>query len=144
MEGRSRAALFLVEKLIVIAVFALCAAACVDIFANAFLTASSAKDLSNALTTAKNGAERYKANESITETARALGGTANNAEGTSAAVYYDKDWQISSESEAAYILHMTHISSNTPPQLCHIAVTKVSGEEIVSFTVAARGANDQS
>jgi len=137
MYGRSRATLFLIEKLIVITVFALCAAACVQIFAESFITANDSRNMKNALVAAKNGAERFKAFEDLLETAAALGGGLVDISGCeSAVVYYDEDWQESSESGAAYVMRLERVEGE-PPYICHLSVETIDREEILSFTVAA-------
>lgn len=137
MYGRSRATLFLIEKLIVITVFALCAAACVQIFAESFIMANDSKNMNNALVAAKNGAERFKAFEDLSETAAALGGGLVYVAGReSAVVYYDEDWQESSESGAAFVMRLELIAGE-PPYICQLSVETIGREEILSFTVAA-------
>ena len=92
MTGRSRASLLLIEKLIVIAVFALCAAACASIFVESYITSNEAKDLNYALIAAKNGAERFKAYEDPQEVAKSLGGDYwFFTEDDAIIVFYNKD-----------------------------------------------------
>jgi len=139
MPGKSRATLFLIEKLIVITVFALCAAACVEIFTEAFIAADDTRNMNNALIAAKNGAERYKANSDLLETAQALGGRHNNAGCESVEVYYDKDWLASSESDAAFVMRLSRVDGE-PLYICRLSVERIDGEEILSFTAAAKSA----
>jgi len=135
--SKSRTTLFLIEKLIVIVVFALCAAACVEIFTEAFLMASDSRNMNYALVAAKNGAERLKANGDMSGTAEALGGRHNDSGLESVIVYYDGDWQASSEAGAAFVMRLSRIEGE-PPHLCRLSVEKIGGEEILSFTAAAR------
>jgi len=137
MTGRSRAALFLIEKLIVIAVFALCASACAGIFVEAFITSGDARDLNHALVAAKNGAERYKAYGDAQRTAQSLGGRVYGAYGENVAVYYDDNWRVSGEDGAAFVMSLRSIDGE-PQFIRELSVDKVTGEEIISFTIAAK------
>jgi len=137
MNGKSKASLFLIEKLIVVAVFAVCAAACAEIFVESYLMANSARDTNYALAAAKNGAERYKALGDLSEIAESLGGHVSNADGESAVVFYDSDWRVSAEEDAAYVMRISRTDS-VSPTVSELSVEKVTGEEIISFTVAAR------
>jgi len=139
MTGRSRAALFLIEKLIVIAVFALCAAACASIFVEAYITANAAKDMNQALVVAKNGAELFKAYGDPYETAGLLGGEYWILDKDEAiVVFYDKNWRITPEHDAEYVMSLRLIDGE-PEYIRKLTVESVARDEILSFTVAARG-----
>jgi len=142
MSGQSRSTLFLIEKLIVIAVFAICASACAGIFVESYLNANLARDTSYALSVAKNAAEQYKAYKNLSDTAVYLGGQAYGA-GTeeTAFVYYDSDWQVSPEEGAAYVLHFRRFESTTKPPQCILSVDRMTGEGLLSFTVAVRSSD---
>ena len=104
MNTRSRATLFLIEQLIVIAVFAICAAACVKILTSAYFTANESRDTSNAILIAENGAEVFKAvSGDLGRTAEILGGVPANVDGSDAAVvYYDNHWRNCGEENAVF------------------------------------------
>jgi len=138
MTGRSRAALSLIEKLIVIVVFALCASACASIFVESYITSGDARDLNHALVAAKNGAERYKAYGDPYATAQSLGGRVSGADGDCVVVYYDDGWRVSGEDGASYVMSLRSVDGE-PQFIRELSVGKVTGEEILSFTVAARG-----
>ena len=137
MSGHSRTTLFLMEQLIVITVFAVCAAICTAILVQAYLTANHARDINHALIAAKNGAEVYRALGNLEETAAALGGRAYGAE--KVAVYYNPDWKVSAQSEAAYVMRLIRPGGASPPYVYELSVQTISGEEIIAFTVAAGG-----
>ena len=137
MTGRSRAALFLIEKLIVIAVFALCAAACASIFVESFIMSNEAKDLNNALIVAKNGAERFKAYDDLEEVARSLGGDYLSAWDKSVVVFYDENWRVTMEHLAAYAMTLRPVDGE-PSFIRLLTVETVDRKEILSFTVSAR------
>jgi len=126
------------EQVIVILVFAFCAAVCVGVFVNSYLITAESKDKTNALIAMESWAESYKAfSGDLVKTADALGAAHPDKE-DALIVYYDKKWRMCDENEAVYCLKIIK-KGLTLPILCDIITTKKSGEEIVSFTVAARG-----
>ena len=135
MKGRAKALLFLMEQLVVITVFAICAAVCAAIFAASYITAHDARDLNYALIAAKNGAETYKAAGNLEETAEILKGQVDSQ--GSMIVYFDGDWRASGETGAEYALRFT--GEGPLPYVYELSVQKITGEEIISFTVAAGG-----
>jgi len=143
MTYRSRSTLFLIEQLIVIAVFAICAAACIRILTTAYFYATDSKAASNALLTAESCAEVFKATGGdIIEVVRTMGGTYNSTS-VIQYIYYDKSWQVCNEADAYFMLR---VYSAGPPdhyegdQLYHggLAVDKITGENLVVFPLAAR------
>ena len=97
------------EQLIVIAVFAICAAACVKILTSSYFTAKDTRDISNAIIAAENGAECYKASEGdIGKVAEILGGRLGVIDDRAAViVYFDDNWTIiGGEKEAAYLMYI--------------------------------------
>jgi hypothetical protein len=118
MKNRSRTTIFLMEQLIAVAVFAVCAAVCVSIFVESYLTAEAAEDLNRAMVIAKNGAERLKAGESL-----------------EAPVFYDEDWQPCAQEAAAYMLLLENGAGGTGG----LAVERITGELIIGFPVAKGG-----
>jgi len=146
MNRRSRSTLFLIEQLIVVAVFAICAAACVRILAAAYLTASDTKDVNNAILIAENAAECYKAvSGDIEKTVALIGGNSGNMGNANAAiVYYDEDWFICEEDEASCCLRLLSMDPGSAFQSvrsCELSVWKLTNgqlqAELVAFTVAA-------
>jgi len=146
MNNRSRSTLFLIEQLIVIAVFALCAAACVRILTAAYFSARESRDLSNALHTAESGAESFKATGGdVRKVSEILGGVtrSNFPEygASSVIVYFNSDWVVCDEGSANYKLLLV-TGQDPPPDTSLItgslSVEKLTGEEIIAFTVAAR------
>jgi len=144
MNNRSRSTLFLIEQLIVIAVFAICAAACTRILAAAYFTASDSRDTSRAILAAENGAETFKATGGDARLiAQILGGVSDRIDGSAAAiVYFDKDWHISDFENAFYRLIMVcgEPADEAPFLLTgDLSVEKLTGEVIIAFPVAVRG-----
>ena len=141
--NRSRSTLFLMEQLIVIATFAVCAAACIKILAASYFMATETRDMSNAIRAAENSAECYKAvSGDVGKTALIMGGIPANVDGSDAAVvYYDKDWRVCGEQGAVYVLRLVDKSPATGLAALasgDLSVEKLTGEEIIAFSVAAR------
>lgn len=141
---RSKSTLFLMEQLIVIAVFSICAAACVKILTSSYYTAKDTRDIGHAILAAENGAECYKAREGdIGKVAGILGGSLGSVDSKEAAiVYYDKNWAVCSESDAAYIMRIVaQAPGSGKARLAsgEISVDRVGddGITLISFPVAA-------
>ena len=145
MTHRSKSTLFLIEQLIVIAVFAVCAAACIRILTSAYFTANDSQATSHAVLRAESAAEIFKAVDGDIDTiASILGGTSGTqADGVSGvAVYYDSSWQVSNEGNASYQLGLViYAPGDQKAGLLEgeIWVEKITGEELVAFPVATRG-----
>lgn len=137
---RSRSALFLMEQLIAIIVFAICAAVCVSIFADSYIMARDSADMSGALLMAESGAECFKAARgNAGQVAGILGGRV--VAGGSVVVCYDEKWKACAEYEAVFRMKLDRIRpEGTPASLIVgiVSVEKSAGEEIISLTVAGR------
>ena len=122
-----KATLFLMELVIVIFFFSICAAICVNIFGSAQQMADDSENLSRAVVEARSAASCYKAADGdLEKTARLLDGVQLD---DSAAVYFDEAWNKIADSENAqfavqlkqranpgeadvYILHLNKASDN--------------------------------
>jgi len=149
MTHRSKSTLFLIEQLIVIAVFAICAAACISILTTAFFYTNDSKATSRAIVKAETGAEVFKASGGDHDViAYVLDGiVADGASGgTSVTVFYNNVWQVCTISNADYFLILlvdaqqdeTHASDHDLVTGV-LTVSKITGEELVSFPLATRG-----
>ena len=105
---RSKSSLFLIEQLIVIAVFAICATVCVRIFVESHILSNAGADINNALFITKNSVESFKAaSGDIDITAHILGinlyrhSQADNV----FFAYYDKEWAPCGQDDARYVLY---------------------------------------
>ncbi|MCL2366007.1 MAG: hypothetical protein FWC75_03045 [Oscillospiraceae bacterium] len=140
MRSRSKSTLFLIEQLIVIAVFAICAAACISILANAYFLARDSRDISNALLAAESVAETVRATSGDFDLAAQIGGWPESftERGTQARlVFFDSNWQMSDFSDAEYILRLIDSSSLNPHLLSfEISVSRTTGDELVTFPLA--------
>jgi type II secretory pathway pseudopilin PulG len=118
----------LIELLIVITVFSVCAAICVRIFTESHLTAARTRDASHALTLARNAAEQFKA--------QGLDGDA--------VYYYCANWEPRNggDGDVSFVMRMTRIENESLPS-CVITVSRASGDDLITLTAASReGAND--
>ncbi|MCL2046855.1 MAG: hypothetical protein FWG88_10790 [Oscillospiraceae bacterium] len=145
MNTRSKSTLFLMEQLIVIGTFALCAAACVRIFASSYFMAVEARDLSYGIRVAESGAECYKAvSGDLVIAADILGGKIVDLdEHLQAVIFYDKDWELCDENDetASYALKLIgERESHDGMDFIQgsLVVSKLSGDDIISFPISTR------
>lgn len=122
-----KATLFLMELVIVIFFFSICAAICANMFGSAQQMADDSENLSRAVVEARSAASCYKAADGdLEKTARLLDGVQLE---DSAAVYFDEAWNKIADPETAqfvvqlkqrehpgeadiYILHLNKASDN--------------------------------
>lgn len=91
MNQHSKSGLFLLELMVVIGLFAFCAAVCLQLFAYANATAQQAQALSQATLMARSGAACYQVSDGQEDTMAAILGGTVTQEGI--VVGYDQDWQ---------------------------------------------------
>ena len=123
-KANSKASLFLMEQVIVLAVFAACAAVCIYILIFSYQTAVDAADAKNALFVAESAAESHKAVASVLP-------------GGAVYVYYDNNWQISNKENASFVLSIIGRQAEHVG-LADISVSKIIGGELISLTAARR------
>jgi len=151
MTNRSKSTLFLIEQLIVIAVFAICAVACISILTAAYFNATDSKATSHAILKAESAAEVFKVfGDDFSAIADTLGGTTTVAGlGTAGvsvvAVYYDSSWRVCREQDASYVLNLIIESAEAfqgtrdlTVITGRVTVERITGEELVSLRVAVR------
>ena len=151
MGERSKSTLFLMEQLIVIAVFAVCAAVCVNIIVSSYLMTVEAVNTKNALIISESAAETFKATGGdIRRVAEILSGSVNNYNSYTSYysyyddnlffVYYNINWQPCSREQASFVLHLAR--TDTEHQLVifgDIAVhKKEAGDELMRLPIAVR------
>ena len=146
MTQRSKSTLFLIEQLIVIAVFAICAVACVSILSAAYFNTNDSNSTRHALLKAESSAEVFKATGGdFSVVANTMGGTVKQGEAGTAiiVVYYDSLWRISDEANAGYVLTIEVDALWNPYDFefsaADLIVGRVTGEELVVMEVAALG-----
>ena len=141
---RSKSSLFLIEQLIVIAVFAVCAAVCVKIFAESYLLSGAGADINNALLVAKNGAESFKAASGDMDAVALLLDVNLIRSDKTLFAYYDKAWRPCNALGALYKLYFIPFDETEDEAslaFCRIAVMRLGdgtlSGNIVELTVAA-------
>ena len=147
MTQRSKSTLFLIEQLIVIAVFAICAVACISILTAAYFNANDSRAASYAILKAQSGAELFKATGGDIEAiADIMGGVAQTGGSETAAltIFYDNMWQVSDGADAKFVLiifvETPQYSSGNTLFTGTLSVEKITGEELIKLSLAAREA----
>ncbi len=138
LKSRSKSSLFLMELIIVLMFFSLCAATCMQIFANAKVKTDYSRDLTNAAFAAESVAEVYKALDGDLEA------TASKCDGEAVSdgvieIYYDKDWNPTAQDGAVYVMTVTETETEDIEK-AFIEVDDVEGEnifDIVSTVLAS-------
>jgi len=123
--NRSKSTLLLIEQIIVIAIFAVCAAVCVNIIASSYLITARAVDTRNALSIAERAADTFKAR---------FGDVENTT------VHFGEGWMMSGADDAAFVLRLTR---NVTERVIFADITmyRVDGDtldELLSLPVAVR------
>jgi len=147
-SNRSKSTLFLIEQLIVVAVFAICAVACVRILTAAYFTSRDTRDVSHAIIVAETAAESFKAvSGDFNRTASIIGGSFSNLDGYDAViVYFDSGWHLidsSNAEQAYYVLHLISNDNDSDSSRIHAGQVTVSrlhydDDILIDFEVVAR------
>ena len=136
MYTHSKSTLFLMEQIIVIAVFALCAAVCVNIFVESYLMTVGSRQKNDAIIIAENYAECYKAvSGDLNAAASIIGASLSNG---ALKTYYNDEWNVCAEDDAAFLVTLRQYRDGALHK-GDISVNKTDGEVIVNFSVAVRG-----
>lgn len=137
LKSRSKSSLFLMELIIVLMFFSLCAATCMQIFANAKVKTDYSRDLTNAAFTAESAAEVYKAcGGDLEETASKLGGTADS-DGR-LVLYYNSDWETAAKADAAFVMTVTETETGSIEK-AFIEIENAEGENIFDIVSTVLG-----
>ena len=146
MTQRSKSTLFLIEQLIVIAVFAICAVACVSILSAAYFNTNDSNSTRHALLKAESSAEVFKATGGdFAIVANTMGGIVRQGDTGTAiiVVYYDNLWRNCDEANASYVLIIEVDAMWNPYDFkfstADLVVGKITGEELVSMEIAVLG-----
>ena len=132
---RSKAPLVLMEQMVMILVFALAAALCVQVFVLSDQTSRNNEARAQALTAAQSAAETLKHYDGDYETAaQKLGGSWN---GGVWEFFCDEDWNVTGNTNAAYHVRVTPVDSgHALLGNAEIAVCTTAGEQLCSLPVA--------
>jgi len=127
MVRRSKSSLLLIEQIIVIAIFAVCAAVCINIIARAYLMTEDAVNTRYALAVAESAAESFKAFDGDTDRVFDLVGT-----------YFDDNWRRTNPQNASFVLRVNPIDEGNIV-LGEILIQKISdASTLVELEVATR------
>lgn len=121
---RSRTPLALMEQLVMLLVFALAAALCVQVFVFADQTARRGEARDRAVLEAQNAAETMKRTGSMEP------------------AWYDENWEIATEASAAYSLSAEYAES-PHPALWSAEICVRTAEGDVLFTLPVTGRNGE-
>lgn len=135
-SSRSKSGLFLMELIIVVVFFAICAAICMKVFAQAKKYNDTGYQLNNATVLCQNCAECFRAYDgNVIKTADKLGAAESSAE--KAVFYYGSDFKsVSSVKKAYYSMTLTRTLANGT-YTAVINVCKKDGSSIQKITCAA-------
>jgi len=140
--NRSRSTLALIEQIIVIAIFAVCAAVCVNIIVTSYLMTVKAVDTRNALSVAESAAESFKAFEGDTKSVFELLGSASSGHfnENTVTIFFDSNWKPTGEANADFALQLLkRVTSQTAVVFADIAVNRLDDDtELVTLTTAVR------
>ena len=140
MNDRSRSTLFLLEQIVVIMIFAICAAVCVYILVVSYLMTADAVDTKYALLVAESVAEAHRAFGADTRLVAEVIGGSYTAD--SVVVYFNNNWEPYVEAYAAFVLRLTQgIPDNYGVMLSEITVHRIiTSDELMNLTFATRSA----
>jgi len=141
MRGQSRSTLFLMEQIIVIAVFAFCAAVCVYILVASHGMSVDAVDTKNALLVAESAAESFKAFSGEMEQVGSVLGNNYSYQNDVLTVFYDDSWQTTLATEASFVLTLEKVESTSSLSIAEAIIIRLHDEsELIALPVAARRA----
>ena len=119
---RSKSTLQLIEQIICIAIFAICAAVCIKIITVSYLMTQEAVNTRNALSVAETKIENFKV----------LQGNV-----PSQIRYFDENWTITTSESAYFVMDFVQ-SSNDLVIFGDVTVSTIDGDELLSLQGAAR------
>jgi len=129
------------EQVVVIAIFAICAAVCVKILVISYIMTVDGADTKNALIIAQNAAESHKAFKGDTRKILEIlsGSTDSYYNENAILVYFDANWQPSDDIGASFVLHLITYGESSPVIFADITVTSlITDAELISLRTAAR------
>ena len=122
MQPSRRSSLFLLELMIAILLFILSAAICIQVFVKAHTIEVKSTNLNEAVLASESVAEIFRSDEDfemlLSDTLQA-----DKLADDRFQIYYDKNWEITSASDSAYVLEVT-LSEETNFQIGNILVAR--------------------
>ncbi len=127
MQPSRRSSLFLLELMIAILLFILSAAICIQVFVKAHTIEVKSTNLNEAVLASESVAEIFRSEEDfemlLSDTLQA-----DKLADDRFQIYYDKNWEITSQSDSAYVLEVT-LSEETNFQIGNIIVARNTKDE---------------
>lgn len=141
-SGRSKTTLFLIELIVAVGVFSLCAAVCLSLFASAKRMTAESAALNSAALSAQSAAECFKAESGDLARCAAILGAETAENGTVLRVYYDERWQAAGASRAAYVLTLSaqpaYGEADRPVRTAEVRVAEYGAEQpLMTVTASA-------
>lgn len=133
-KSRSKSSLFLMELIIVIMFFSLCAAICMRVFANAKVKTDSAREITNASLVAQTAAEYYKEFDGDLNLLGEKFGLEFKDSVNSFEVNYDEEWNTC-RSDGEYIMTVTKQDEEHIDRAL-ISIKSDDGEDLFSLVTA--------
>lgn len=134
----SRSSLFLIELIIAILFFSAGSAVCIRAFSQAWLMSREAADLSFASAQVSSAASAVRYTDGSAESLRAYfpeaEELAEDGNSRTCAVYYDKERQLCSETNAAYILTIRTVQNGNRTD-ASLSMTGTDGESIYELNL---------
>lgn len=131
----SKAPLALMEQILMLLVFALSAALCLQVFALSGKISHGMEDRAFAVTEVRNAAESIKISGGDFEKHAELFG--GKAEEESWKAFYDEEWKTVSESEAVYIVEAVSLETENPLLgAAEVGAFEKNGKELFKLKVA--------
>ncbi len=124
--------LFMIELLIAVGIFALCAAVCLGLFAKAETVSQYCADQDRAVEAARSAAAVFRLCGWGDDLPELSGGSEENG---SLTIHYDEDWRPA-EGESAYSLTLTPVPETPCPE-AELRVIRRDGTELLCWRVAA-------
>lgn len=132
---KNKAPLALMEQLIMLLVFALAAALCLQIFVLSGQVSADCRMRSHGITVAQNAAEALKASGGDLEQCAVICGGSWDAD--SWQIPFDDNWQVTGEETAQFLLQVTLAEEEIPLLgTAQITVETINGESLVGFSVS--------
>ena len=133
-RSRANSSIFLIELVIVILIFSLCAAITMRVFAGAHQMTRESEALSRGVIAAQSAAECYKAASGDTERTAMLAGGVQD--GDTVRIYYGSDWSRVQEN-AAYVVTLVKDSGYAEICVAPLLSDGGTGQTIYAITVKA-------
>ena len=139
---KSKAPLALMEQILMVLVFALAAALCLQIFVFGSQVSRRSEARDSAMLVVQNAAEVLKVNRGNMQLCARLLGGENNADVWQ--IGYDADWQETNSDAAEYLVRAVPVATNDPLLGCaDVFAQTVDGDSLFQVRVAWQEVGDE-